>query len=77
MTAESHVAGPKPSLIKGVPDSLSRSPLAQLIRIEAKSVSVCQQCGVATSRDTSMSVIDIVYPRRVSYDCASPLLVRH
>lgn len=66
MTAESHVAGPNPSLIKGVPDSLSRSPLAQLIRIDAKSVSVCQQCGVATNRETSMSVLDIIYPRRVS-----------
>jgi PAB-dependent poly(A)-specific ribonuclease subunit 2 len=67
MTAESqNVAGSNPSLFKNVPDSLSRAPLAQLLRVEAKTVSVCQQCGVAASRETSLSVIDLVYPRRVS-----------
>lgn len=65
MSAESHVAGPNPSLVKGVADSLSRAPLAQLLRLETKTVSLCQQCGVSTRRDTNLSVIDLVYPRRV------------
>ncbi|KAK4698993.1 PAB-dependent poly(A)-specific ribonuclease subunit 2, partial [Phenoliferia sp. Uapishka_3] len=59
MTAESDSLGLKPSLIKSAPEPTSKSPLAQLLRVEAKTVSVCQQCGVATTRDNALSVIDL------------------
>lgn len=65
MTAESDSPGLKPSLIKSTPEPTIKSPLAQLLKIDAKTVSVCQQCGVATSRDNALSFIDLVYPRRV------------
>ena len=64
MTAEADAPGAKPSLIKSTPHPTPKSPLAQLLRVEAKTVSVCQQCGVATTRDNALSVIDLVYPRR-------------
>lgn len=66
MTVESESAGSNPSLIKSSPGPTTRSPLAQLLKVEAKTTSTCQQCNGQTSRDSSLSVIDMVYPRKVS-----------
>lgn len=72
MTAESDAPGRNPSLIKALPDSHSRPPLAQLLRVEAKTMSLCQQCGASPSRESPLNVIDLIYPRRVS-----PVLCLH
>lgn len=66
MTGESDSPGRNPSLLKSIPDSSSRPPLAQILRVDAKTVSLCTQCGASTSRDSVLNVIDLVYPRRVS-----------
>lgn len=73
MTAESHVAESKPALVKGATGTPG-PPLSQLIRLDAKSISTCSQCGTASSRDTSLNVIDLIYPRRVSYSHPSGLI---
>lgn len=66
MTAESHVTDTDPVLIKGrSAEGKTEPPLSQLIRLNATTVSTCQQCGAASKRDTSVSVVDMIYPRRV------------
>ncbi|CEQ42977.1 SPOSA6832_04843, partial [Sporobolomyces salmonicolor] len=72
MTAESAFP-PRPSssapnspLLKNAPVDPSKPPLAQLVKVETKSLSVCQACGARSERDTGLNVIDLVYPRRVS-----------
>ncbi|GAA5954496.1 hypothetical protein JCM21900_005967 [Sporobolomyces salmonicolor] len=70
MTAESAFP-PRPSssapnspLLKNAPVDPSKPPLAQLVKVETKSLSVCQACGARSERDTGLNVIDLVYPRR-------------
>lgn len=41
-----------------------RSPLTQLLRVEARSVSTCQ-CGGTTARESPFNMVDLIYPRRV------------
>ncbi|SCV74095.1 BQ2448_6527 [Microbotryum intermedium] len=68
MSAESNV-GSNASLFQAkttADDNSVPSPLAQLLRIEAKTVSVCSQCGSQSGRDTSFTTVDLLYPRRVS-----------
>lgn len=69
MTGESESGSDRtPSLLKSNPNDInfvSKPPLAQLLRVEAKTVSVCTQCGANTSRESFLNVIDLVYPRRV------------
>lgn len=65
MTAEADAPGRNPSLLKRVSVSPLRSPLTQLLAIEARTLSVCP-CGGQTSRDSTLSVVDLIYPRRVS-----------
>lgn len=67
MTAESHISDTDPILIKGRTSSSIDPPLAQLIRLNAETVSTCALCGAASRRDTSVSVVDMIYPRRVSH----------
>ena len=50
-----------------------RSPLTQLLRVEARSVSTCQ-CGGTTARESPFNMVDLIYPRRVS--SAIPLQIR-
>ncbi|KAM0788388.1 hypothetical protein ACM66B_001526 [Microbotryomycetes sp. NB124-2] len=66
MTTESKLVGAKTRLLKtvDVKDSEDRAPLAQLMRLEVGSVSVCQSCGAQSTRETSLGVIDLVYPRK-------------
>lgn len=66
MTTESQLDKKPPALVKGLDGSAQRSPLAQLTRLDAKSISTCQSCGVAMPRDTSLGVLDLIYPRKVS-----------
>ncbi|SCZ99141.1 BZ3500_MvSof-1268-A1-R1_Chr3-1g05835 [Microbotryum saponariae] len=66
MSAESNVGSNAP-LCKAkttTDDASVPSPLAQLLRIEAKTVSVCSQCGSQSKRDTGFSTVDLLYPRR-------------
>ncbi|GAA6028111.1 hypothetical protein JCM8097_001876 [Rhodosporidiobolus ruineniae] len=69
LTAESSLPPPpsrRPhaSLVKDIPPKAGRPPLAQLVKIETTSVSVCQNCQAKSERDTGLNVIDMVYPRR-------------
>ncbi|GAA5878976.1 hypothetical protein JCM1840_007400 [Sporobolomyces johnsonii] len=70
MTAESALpprpssAAPNTPLLKNAPVDPSKPPLAQLVKVESKSLSVCQACGARSERDTGLNVIDLVYPRR-------------
>jgi PAB-dependent poly(A)-specific ribonuclease subunit 2 len=64
MTAEADSPGRNPALLKST--SSLRSPLTQLLATEAKTLSICQ-CGGQTSRDSTLSVVDMIYPRRVCF----------
>ncbi|GAA5911786.1 hypothetical protein JCM6882_003353 [Rhodosporidiobolus microsporus] len=55
---------PHPSIIKDIPPQAGRPPLAQLVKLETTSVSVCQNCQAKSERDTALNVVDMVYPRR-------------
>lgn len=69
MTGESELGLDRTvSLLKVMPNDPnfnSKPPLAQLLRVEAKTVSTCTQCGATAFRDSVLNVIDLVYPRRV------------
>lgn len=60
MTVESSLGGFPSEIVKGV---ANRSPLAQLVRIDGQLVSTCSQCSAVSARETSMNVIDLLYPR--------------
>ncbi|GAA5855893.1 hypothetical protein JCM8547_000402 [Rhodosporidiobolus lusitaniae] len=55
---------PHPSIVKDVPPRYGRAPLAQLVKLDTTSVSVCQNCQAKSERETGLNVIDMVYPRR-------------
>ncbi|BGO90283.1 hypothetical protein NBRC10512_004804 [Rhodotorula toruloides] len=53
------------SLLKNAPeDSQRKPPLAQLVKVETHSLSTCQNCLAKSDRETSLNVIDLVYPRK-------------
>lgn len=62
MTAEADSPGRNPILLKST--TSTRSPMTQLLAIEARTLSTCQ-CGGQTSRDSTLAVVDLIYPRRV------------
>lgn len=54
------------SLLRDAPDSAQRKPpLAQLVKLETHSLSTCQNCLAKSDRETSLNVVDLVYPRKV------------
>ncbi|GAA6000190.1 hypothetical protein JCM10207_007897 [Rhodosporidiobolus poonsookiae] len=55
---------PHASLLKGVPPQAARPPLAQLVKIEAQSLSTCQNCQAKSEREVGLNVVDMIYPRR-------------
>ncbi|GAA5974216.1 hypothetical protein JCM11641_003332 [Rhodosporidiobolus odoratus] len=69
LTSESALPPPPsrrshPSIIKDVPPQSGRPPLAQLVKLETTSLSICQNCQAKSERDTALNVIDMTYPRR-------------
>ncbi len=60
------------SVLKGGPAGGPRAPLAELLRLEVKTVSGCQQCGVSSSRETGVNVVDLVYPRKAMSNELAP-----
>lgn len=81
MTSESLIPtsapkfSPPPSLLKNAPPSTpAKAPLAQIVRVDATSLSTCQNCSVTSERETALNVIDLAYPRRV---CLPRLLRPH
>ena len=57
---------PPPSLLKNAPAGVPvKAPLAQVVKVDAQSLSTCQNCSVTSERETGLNVIDLQYPRRV------------
>ncbi|GAA5943118.1 hypothetical protein JCM3775_000652 [Rhodotorula graminis] len=56
---------PAPSLLKNAPPGVPvKAPLAQVVKVDAQSLSTCQNCSVTSERETGLNVIDLQYPRR-------------
>jgi PAB-dependent poly(A)-specific ribonuclease subunit 2 len=74
MTTESSLPpniAPSPSpLLKNSPFSTEPGkvtpPMAQLVKLDLKTLSTCSSCGAKGERETGANVIDLIYPRRVS-----------
>lgn len=72
MTAEADSPGYNPSLLKSnLATTGIKSPVSQLLALEAKTLSICQ-CGGQTSRDSTLSVVDMIYPRRAMSNETTP-----
>ncbi|BGP38499.1 poly(A)-specific ribonuclease [Rhodotorula kratochvilovae] len=57
---------PRPTLLKDASPAAvaGKAPLAQIVKVDAQSLSVCQNCGAKSERETGLNVVDLQYPRR-------------
>ncbi|GAA5946166.1 hypothetical protein JCM3765_000141 [Sporobolomyces pararoseus] len=47
-------------------------PMAQLVRVDLKSLSTCSNCGAKGERETPANVVDLIYPRRAMSNEPTP-----
>ncbi|GAA6005194.1 hypothetical protein JCM11491_002615 [Sporobolomyces phaffii] len=80
MTTESSlppniVPSPEP-LLKNSPFSTEPGkvtpPMAQLVKVDLRTLSTCSSCGAKSERDTGANVIDLIYPRRAMSNEPTP-----
>ena len=47
------------------PAAFAAAPITQLLGVDAKTVTVCTNCGFKRDKDLMSHVIDLIYPRKV------------
>jgi len=45
--------------------TFAAAPITQLLGVDAKTVTVCTNCGFKRDKDLMSHVIDLIYPRKV------------
>lgn len=48
----------------------AKPPLAQLVRLEARTINLCGLCACASYRENPLSYVDLIYPRKVGFSIA-------